>query len=201
MAELPSRIILASGNPNKAREFEAIMAGIHVEPLPAGLTLPPETGDTFEENARLKAQAVHEQLAARSPGEAPWVMADDSGIEVQALGGAPGIYSARYAGEGATDADNNGKLLAELAGADDRSARFVCVLVAVAPDGGELVSEGIFEGSIAHEPGAAGGFGYDPLFIPADYSLKVSELPAEEKNRISHRARAALGMLDKLRGG
>ena len=203
MVALPERIILASGNANKASEFESIMAGMRVEPMPAGYTLPPETGLTFEANARIKARAVHEQLRrdVTSQAEVPWVMADDSGIEVEALGGAPGIYSARYAGEDASDTDNVDRLLAELAGEENRRARFICVIVAVAPDGSELVADGLFSGRIAHEPGGASGFGYDPVFIPDNYSLKVSELSTEEKNRISHRARAALGLLEKLRGG
>lgn len=196
-------IILASGNPNKAREFDAIMKEIAVLSMPEGFTLPPETATTFEANARLKARAVHDQLVAAAVGgeEVPWVMADDSGIVVDALDGAPGIYSARYAGEHASDEENVDKLLAELEGAADRSARFVCVLVAVAPDGSEVVAEGLFEGQIAHEPGGTSGFGYDPVFIPEKKVLKVSELSAEEKNRISHRARAALSLLEKLRGG
>jgi XTP/dITP diphosphohydrolase len=171
--------------------------------MPEGLTLPPETGTTFEANARLKARAIHDQLRqAAGVGEpVPWVMADDSGIEVAALDGAPGIYSARYAGEEATDTGNVDKLLAELEGKKDRRAHFVCVLVLVDPEGEELVTKGVFNGNIAHEAGGKGGFGYDPVFIPDNYSLKVSELSAEDKNRISHRARAALGMLEKLRGG
>lgn len=200
MTTLPEKIILATGNAHKAREFEALMAGVRVLPMPERFTLPPETGTTFEANARLKARAVHEQLL-QAAGEAPWVMADDSGIEVAALGGSPGIYSARYAGEDATDIDNVNKLLAALEGREDRGARFVCVIVAVAPDGSELVADGILDGSIAREAGGSSGFGYDPVFIPEKYSLKVSELSAEEKNRISHRARATLGILDKFRGG
>ena len=179
------------------------MQGMMVEPMPEGFSLPPETGSTFEDNARLKARAVHDQYgeSAADERDIPWVMADDSGIEVDALNGGPGIYSARYAGEDATDVDNVDKLLRELEGREDRSARFVCVIVCVAPDGHEIISEGFFPGSIAHEPGGESGFGYDPVFIPENYSLKVSEMSADSKNRISHRARAAFGLLEKLRGG
>ncbi len=194
--------MLASSNANKAREFEALLAGIHIEPMPAGFVLPPETGDSFYENASLKARAVHEQFAreGRASG-VPWVMADDSGIEVAALGGAPGIYSSRYAGEEATDEDNLRKLLRELEGAGDRRARFVCVIVCIDPRGGEIRAEGVFPGSITGAPRGESGFGYDPIFVPDGYSLTVAELSAEEKNRISHRARAARCLLEQLGGG
>lgn len=197
-------MILASTNANKAIEFEALLDGIHVKPMPDGYVLPPETGKTFYENARLKARAVHEQLAVEGSGSGaatPWVMADDSGIEVEALGRAPGIYSARYAGEEAGDADNVTNLLNEMRGKDNRNARFVCVIVCFAPDGSEYTAEGIFPGTITTEPRGEAGFGYDPIFIPAGYSLTVSQLSAEEKNRISHRARAAQGLLSQLSGG
>jgi len=176
------------------------MEGISVEPLPAGFELPEETGTTFYENAHLKAMAVRDQYLAQS-GSAPWIMADDSGIEVDALGGAPGIYSSRYAGEDATDRDNVAKLLAELAGKTDRAARFVCELVCFSPEGAELSFAGKFEGTIAEEPHGEFGFGYDPVFIPEGYTLTVSQIPADEKNRISHRARAARGLLVRLGGG
>ena len=186
--------------------------------MPAGIELPEETGTSFEENARLKARSVLGQLrsmpgspVAAAAGEAAvsaggetaevWVMADDSGLEVDALGGAPGIHSARYAGENATDVDNVNRLLAQLKGKEDRRARFVCVLVCVSVSGGELVARGDFEGTIAAAPRGAWGFGYDPVFIPTGKKLTVSEIPAEEKNRISHRARAAHSLLAQLRGG
>jgi XTP/dITP diphosphohydrolase len=203
--ERPSRIVLASGNANKAREFEELLEGIHVEPMPPGIQLPPETGATFQENAAIKARAVHAELKRRAggepPGEPPWVMADDSGIEVEALGRRPGIYSSRYAGEKATDADNVEKMLAELEGCENRAARFVCVIVCISPGGREYVAEGVFPGTIAPEPRGESGFGYDPIFIPDDFSLTVAELSAEEKNRISHRARAAHSLLGQLSGG
>jgi len=217
-------IIVATSNPNKAREFAALLPGINVLPMPSGIVLPEETGSSFEENARDKASAVLDQLVAQPgsplasapelcgesavrPGTAAaggkvWVMADDSGIEVDALGGAPGIFSARYAGENATDADNVDKLLDELQGREDRGARFVCVLVCVSTGGDELVAHGYFNGTIAEAPhGGRTGFGYDPVFIPLEKKLTVSEISAEEKNRISHRARAAHSLLAQLRGG
>jgi non-canonical purine NTP pyrophosphatase (RdgB/HAM1 family) len=200
-------IIVATSNPNKAREFAALLPGIDVLPMPEGIDLPEETGATFEENARLKALSVRDQLLkhpgkqlVRAGGQA-WVMADDSGIEVDALGGAPGIYSARYAGEDATDTGNVVRLLAELKGRQDRGARFVCVLVCISAAGEELVAYGYFEGSIAESPRGRTGFGYDPVFIPVKKTLTVSQISAEEKNRISHRARAAHNLLAQLRGG
>ena len=213
-------IVIATSNVNKAREFAALLPGIEVLPMPEGIKLPEETGTTFEENARLKAVAVRNQLLEirggplsnealypSGPNVTPaaragvWVMADDSGLEVDALGGAPGIHSARYAGEAATDIDNVDKLLAELEGQEDRRARFVCVLVCVTETGRELVARGDFEGTIAEAPRGRRGFGYDPVFIPLKKKLTVSEIPAEEKNRISHRARAAHSLLAQLRGG
>jgi XTP/dITP diphosphohydrolase len=223
-------IIVATSNPNKAREFAKLLPGVEVLPMPEGIELPEETGTTFEENARLKARSVLEQLRempegslatdkknsldAGATGEAGpgsesdqvsggklWVMADDSGIEIDALGGAPGIYSARYAGENATDTDNVDKLLKELEGREDRGARFVCVLVCVSASGEELVANGYFEGNIADSPHGQSGFGYDPVFIPLEKKLTVAQISAEEKNRISHRARAAHSLLAQLRGG
>jgi len=207
-------IIVATSNPNKAREFAKLLPDVEVLPMPEGIELPEETGDTFEENARLKALSVLEQLSEMpgrseivsagreiAPGSKLWVMADDSGIEIEALGGAPGIYSARYAGENATDTDNVDKLLKELEGRDDRGARFVCVLVCVSANGDELVANGYFEGTIAESPRGRSGFGYDPAFIPLEKTLTVAEISAEEKNRISHRARAAHSLLAQLRGG
>lgn len=201
----PDTIILASSNPNKACEYETLLHGIHVQPMPDTFSLPPETGDTFHENALIKAQAVREQFlelaAAGELGAPPWVMADDSGIEVEALGNAPGIYSARYAGEGASDADNVRKLLDELAGKADRAARFICEIACLDPDGHLLTARGELKGVIMDEPRGESGFGYDPVFIPDGYGLTVAELGAEEKNRISHRARATLNLLSQLGGG
>jgi XTP/dITP diphosphohydrolase len=176
------------------------MDPVTVEPVPDGFTLPEETGKTFYENARLKAAAIRAQFLEQG-GEAPWVMADDSGIEIAALGGAPGIYSSRYAGEDATDRDNVAKLLAELENKSDRSARFVCELVCLDPEGRELRGTGLFAGTIAQAPRGEWGFGYDPVFLPEGFELTVSQISAEEKNCISHRARAVRELLSHLGGG
>jgi XTP/dITP diphosphohydrolase len=178
------KLILASANPHKARELARLLPGFDVEPY-AG-QLPPETGASFLENALIKARAVHAEL-----GGGTWVVADDSGIQAGALDGAPGIYSARYAGEGASDAENLNKLLGALEGRDDRGVAYVAELVAIAPDGRELHARGELRGTLAHEPRGTGGFGYDPAFVPEGESRTVAEMSAEEKDAISHRARAA----------
>jgi len=174
-AEEKTTIIVATSNSNKAREFAALLPGVYVLPMPEGIVLPEETGTTFEENARLKAWSVRDQmldsagsqlLETPAPSGKVWVMADDSGIEIYALGGAPGIYSARYAGEDASDTDNVDKLLLELKGRDDRGARFVCVIVCVSAAGEELVAHGYFEGTIAGAPRGGPALAYDPVFIP-----------------------------------
>ena len=197
----PKSVTLATSNRNKVREFEALMEGIHLEAMPDSFELPEETGQTFHENARLKAVAVREQFMAHAgvlDGNVPWVMADDSGLEVPALAGAPGIYSSRYAGKDATDVDNVNKLLHQLGSSKDRRARFVCEIICISPEGVEYKSSGVLEGIIAAEPHGEFGFGYDPVFIPEGYRLTVSELSAEKKNRISHRARAAHSLLTQL---
>jgi XTP/dITP diphosphohydrolase len=160
-----------------------------------GPELPPETGDTFLANARGKAEF------GRSAGDPDaWVAGEDSGIEVDGLGGAPGVYSARYAGEGATDAQNVEKLLRELgpAEADARRARYRATIVALAPDGAETVAEGVLEGRVATAPAGEGGFGYDPVFVPAGESRTVAELGDAWKAAHSHRARAARALAARL---
>lgn len=179
--------------------------------MPAGVELPPETGGTFYKNARIKARGLRDYLLSQGPGPLPgespepapepWTLADDSGLEVAALGGAPGVYSARYAGEGATDRDNVARLLAALAEATDRRARFVCEIVCLLPGGREIRARGTCAGEITTAPRGGGGFGYDPVFVPEGHVLTFSQLPAEEKNRISHRARAAHSLLQQLGGG
>jgi XTP/dITP diphosphohydrolase len=179
--------IACTGNAHKVRELAALLPSLRLEALPAGTELPPETGETFLDNARIKARAG----ATMFPGR--WVVADDSGLEVDALDGRPGVRSARYAGEDATDADNVRLLLQELRGVDAhlRTARFRCVLVAVAPDGGELHAAGAVEGRIAHEPAGDDGFGYDPVFVPAGHESSFAQLGDEVKATMSHRAVAA----------
>ena len=191
------RMILATGNPGKAREFASLLAplAIPVSPMTeAGYTGPiEETGATFEENARLKAQAVFQATGWPS-------LADDSGLEVDALAGAPGIYTARYGGEGFTDAERTQLLLEALSDvpAGRRTARFVCVLCCVL-EGGRLLSvRGECAGEIALTPKGTGGFGYDPVFLLPD-GRTMAELSAAEKGRYSHRARAVEALLPLLR--
>ncbi|MFT3865766.1 MAG: RdgB/HAM1 family non-canonical purine NTP pyrophosphatase [Solirubrobacterales bacterium] len=170
--------------------------GSSFEPLPAGYEPPVEDGDSFEANALIKARAAHAAL-----GQA--VIADDSGIEAVDLGGAPGIYSARYAGEGASDEDNLDKLLREVdATGGERRAAYVCVLVLIDADGTEHVFEADCEGRLLRERRGSGGFGYDPIFVPddTDDDRTMSELTPEEKNAISHRGRAARLLLAHLGG-
>jgi XTP/dITP diphosphohydrolase len=178
------RIVLASHNRHKAEELTRLLPGHQVQPYPG--ELPEETGSTFLENARLKAEHVHRALAGSN-----WVLADDSGIAAEALGGAPGVRSARYAGERATDAENLALLLAALEGVRDRRVCYVAELVAISPDGRELRARGELRGTLAEEPRGAGGFGYDPAFVPEGETRTVAELAAAEKDRISHRGRAA----------
>ncbi len=154
------RLVLVSENANKARELGDALPGWTVERW-QGPPLPPETGETFRDNARGKA------LHGRAEGDPEaWMAGEDSGLEVAALGGAPGILSARYAGEDATDERNVEKLLAALQGVEERRARYVCELVALGPEGQEVAVSGTLEGSIADEPRAGEGFGYDPVFVP-----------------------------------
>jgi XTP/dITP diphosphohydrolase len=185
------RIVLASANAHKARELGRLLEGWEVEPF-AG-ELPEETGETFIQNARLKARHVHAAL-----GGSTWVVADDSGIEAAALGGAPGVRSARYAGEGATDGENLAKLIAALADAGDRRVRYVAELVAIAPGGGEVTARGELAGTLAGAPRGTGGFGYDPAFIPDGETRTVAEMSPQEKDAVSHRARAARALLPLL---
>ena len=178
------RLVLASANPDKAAEIAAILDGLDLVPRPASVGEVVEDGATLVDNARLKARAI---LAAT--GEA--AVADDTGLEVAALDGAPGVYSARYAGPGATYADNVAALLRALDGVEDRSAQFRTVALVCFPDGTEVAAEGVVEGHIADEPRGTNGFGYDPVFVPAGAAGRTyAEMTAEEKNALSHRGRA-----------
>ena len=183
---MKNRIVLASNNGKKIRELGAILAAsdIHIQPQSDfGIGEVAETGTTFIENALIKAR--HAAAISGLPA-----IADDSGLCVPALGGAPGIYSARYSGEG--DAGNNRKLLAALANHSDRRAYYVCLIVYLrhADDPLPLITEGLWHGHITDTPRGDGGFGYDPLFIPDGYTQTAAELGVAEKNRISHRAKA-----------
>lgn len=188
------RLVLASANPDKAREIAAILAGHDLVPRPTDVPDVDETGETLEENARLKAVALVD-----ATGEA--AVADDTGLEVAALDGAPGVHSARYAGEAATYADNVAKLLDALAGTADRRARFRTVALARFPDGREVIAEGVVDGTIAKERRGGAGFGYDPLFVPDEGDGRTfAEMSSEEKHAVSHRGRA-FRALDALLGG
>ena len=176
------KFVLATHNPNKIREMGAILGQFGVEvvsPKELGITVDvEETGSTFAENAMLKAKAICE--LAKLPA-----IADDSGLCVDALGGAPGIRSARYC-EG-TDADRNAFLLKNMEGKEDRACRFVCAIACVLADGETVTVRGECEGELLHENHGAGGFGYDPVFYLPEYGMTYAELPAEKKNDISHR--------------
>lgn len=187
---LAKRVVLATGNAGKLREFAELLANTgfeFVRQSEFGIEPPPETGTTFLENALIKARN-----AARITGLP--AIADDSGIEVDALDGAPGVYSARYAGEGASDEDNLAKLLAALQGvpAARRGARYRCVVVFVErfDDPHPLVGEGTWEGQIFDGRRGSGGFGYDPSFLPRGESRTAAEMPSDEKHQYSHRGQA-----------
>ena len=191
---MPTVVVLATGNAGKAREFGRLFGGaFEVRVMPASVGLPEETGETFAANARLKAEAVFRAL-----GGDVAVLADDSGLEVGALGGRPGVLSARYAGERAGDADNVAKLLAELAGGADRRARFVCSLCLLLPRGRRVEVEGFSLGTITRAPRGEDGFGYDPVFQPGGWQLTLAEASPEDKDRVSHRGAAARELLRRL---
>jgi XTP/dITP diphosphohydrolase len=189
---------VASANPGKLRELAALLAPRGWELLPQrqiGIEPAPETGSTFEENALLKAR--HAARAGRLPA-----LADDSGIEVDALGGRPGVWSARYAGEHATDQENLAKMLESLRGVplQRRTARYRCVIAYVrsSTDSRPLVAEGRWEGSIATAPRGTHGFGYDPIFVPQGGQRTAAELEPVQKDAVSHRARALASLLSQL---
>ena len=185
------RLVLASRNEHKLLELARLLAPIELDPLPAGVELPPETGTTFAENALVKARAA--AVASGRPA-----LADDSGIEAAALGGAPGVFSARYAGEHASDEQNLAKLLREVSG-HERAVAYVCALALVEPGEREELVHGRCEGTLAHEPRGRGGFGYDPAFVPREHPERtMAELSPEEKDAISHRGRAARALLERL---
>jgi len=188
------KLVIATNNQGKVREIKAILGGFYDEILSlkdAGIILEVvEDGDTFEANAIKKAMQAYEITGCDT-------LADDSGLCVEALGGAPGVYSARYAGENASDEDNNNKLLWEMRGVKNRRAKFVCVLALVTAK--EVITAcGEVEGAIAHSPSGEGGFGYDPLFFSAEFGQTFGELPEGIKNSISHRSRALALLKEKV---
>ncbi len=189
-------LVLASNNPDKATEIRAVLGaalpGLELRPRPPEVGEVEETGATLEDNARLKAVAIADAVGLPA-------VADDTGIEVAALGGAPGVYSSRYAGEHATYADNVAKLLGAMRGVADRRARFRTVALVRWPDGREVVAEGAVDGVIADGARGTAGFGYDPVFVPdGGGGLTFAELGADGKNRLSHRARAFRALAGRL---
>lgn len=200
------RLLLSTRNEHKRREFARLMPGFEVDALPESVVLPPEDGDTFERNAIVKARA-----AAAATGRA--AIADDSGIEAEAIGGRPGVRSARYAGEEATDEENLRKLIAEAP--EGSRLRYVCALAYVNPvDGVERIFEGTCEGTLTDRPRGERGFGYDPAFLPDEQSelaalgrsgshgtVTMAELSDREKDAISHRGRAVRALIAWLRDG
>lgn len=193
-----NKIIFATGNADKMREIKAILADLNMEILSmkeAGVAAEAEeNGSTFIENAVIKAK----DIAWKVPGAI--VMADDSGLVVDALNGEPGIYSARYMGEDTPYSIKNANIISRLEGVpvEERSARFVCAIAAVLPDGRVLTTEGTIEGYIGYEERGNGGFGYDPIFMVPEYGCSTAELSAEAKNAISHRGKALQAMKTKL---
>ena len=187
------RLVLATRNSHKLAELRELLSPNEVLPLPDDVELPPETGSTFEENALGKARA-----AAALTG-AP-VVADDSGIEAAALAGAPGVRSARFAGESATDGQNLARLLRDVPAGGDTRVAYVCALVAVWPDGTEVSVEGRCSGRLTHRPRGQGGFGYDPAFVPDGLpgERTMAEISPAEKAEISHRGRAARALLARI---
>jgi XTP/dITP diphosphohydrolase len=194
---MPKRLTLATRNEHKLRELAEILTGVELVPLPAEVELPPETGETFDANALIKARAARQ--ATGGPA-----IADDSGIEAMGLGGRPGVRSARYASEHATDEENLELLLREVGAAGDRRVAYVCAIAHIDDAGSERVYWGRCEGVLATEPRGGGGFGYDPAFIPLDTgpgdSRTMAELDPGEKHEVSHRGRAARELAAALGG-
>jgi XTP/dITP diphosphohydrolase len=188
------RVVVATRNEHKLLELAEILVGFELEPLPPEVELPPETGETFQENALIKARAARAAVGRAA-------LADDSGISARALGGRPGVRSARFAGEHATDEENLSRLIAELRGRDP-AVSYVCALAYVDGDGAETVVEGRCDGVLIDEPRGEGGFGYDPAFVPVDTGAgdqrTMAELSPAEKHAISHRGRAARALAEAL---
>jgi XTP/dITP diphosphohydrolase len=188
-------LLVATRNEHKLRELREALPGIELEPLPPDVELPPEAGETFAANALGKARAAWASTRRAA-------IADDSGVEAAALSGLPGVHSARFAGEGASDEENLAKLFSELAEAEDRRVAYVCAIALVDEDGSESLFEGRCTGTLAREPRGSGGFGYDPAFVPDDTGpddpRTMAELAPEEKHAISHRGRAARALAEHL---
>lgn len=185
-------VYCATSNPGKLREFQSAARDFDIRPLPVSVPPPEEHGSTFEKNAREKALAY----GAHVDG---YLFADDSGLEVDALGGAPGVHSARYAGPNATDEANNALLLERLRGIENRTARFVCVIALVRGGASIQTFRGTVEGRIIDAPRGSGGFGYDPLFYCEAFGCTFGEAAIDQKMRVSHRAQALQAMFTYLR--
>ena len=195
MSALPKKIVMATGNPGKIREIARLLDGLGIEIVAQsefGVTDADETGTTFAENSLIKAK--HAAAATGIPA-----IADDSGLAVDALDGAPGVYSARYAGPEGDDEANNDKLLAALECVDDRGAAFHCVATYIEPDGEALVANAEWRGLILHERQGDGGFGYDPLFFVPDCGCSSAELAPEQKNARSHRGQALKKLVELIK--
>lgn len=198
------KIIVATGNKDKVKEIREILGDMEacvVTMKEAGVSVEAEeNGSTFLENAIMKAKAVAAEAAKDEAWKDAIVIADDSGLAIDALNGEPGIYSARYLGHGTSYRVKNADLIRRLEGVSDgeRSARFICAIAAVCPDGDILTTEGAMEGRIAYEERGENGFGYDPIFFLPQFGLSAAELSAEEKNNISHRGSALRAMREKL---
>jgi XTP/dITP diphosphohydrolase len=198
------KLIVASRNAGKLAEYKRMFEGLDFSLISmdqAGISPDldlPEEGDSFEANAKSKAEDLQKLVSG-------WTLADDSGLVVDALGGAPGVYSARYAGVAGNgpkrDLANLEKLLKNLADIDDRdrTARFVCVIHLLGPEGQEIVSRGVCEGRIIRNKRGSGGFGYDPIFMPEGYTQTMAELSMDEKNKISHRGRALAQLVEQIK--
>lgn len=190
---------LATGNPGKVNEIEKLLGDlsleVHTQKEMSFFSQPPEDGDSFEANARIKAKALHSMKSDA------WVLADDSGLVVEGLGGLPGIHSARYAGPNAQASENNAKLLKmmQLRSSGNRKAYFHCTLVAISPAGEEKVFTGELQGEISKSARGTGGFGYDPVFIPKGEDKTLGELPGSYKNQISHRSKALKAFVEFLK--
>jgi len=201
---MPQAVVIATGNSGKVNEFCAILKGGAFSFFAAkevGFSGEiEENAPTFKGNAKLKAMAVFDYMVSAGKDKDYWVIADDSGLEVEALDGRPGVFSARYAGENATGVQRYTKLLKEMEGKTNRNARFVCCLCLIKPGNSPEFFEGECRGSILTEARGSGGFGYDPVFLPEGHSRSFGEMSEEEKNILSHRGKAIKNMLAKLGG-
>lgn len=200
------RIVFATGNAGKIREIEAILADLGLEVVSmreAGIRMDiEENGRTYEENALIKSRAVFSSLREAGQQEGTVVMADDSGLEIDYINGEPGVHSARYMGEETSYRIKNANLISRLEGVEEerRTARFVCAIAAVLPDGRELTSRGVIEGRIGYEEKGSNGFGYDPIFHVPELGRTTAELSEEEKNKVSHRGNALREIKRQLTG-